>query len=228
MPEILNFFPLTVYVNQLGFSANERKEMVRLIVGDAEGNTPKTKSKTSAWTGDVNGFAFLHERPEFEKLFTAIDQNLNQYLEELGAVSKLVDFYFTRSWGIVQKKGEKVAFHTHMQSHISAVYYPVVPENSGMLMFDMNPNSNEFIPGLIRPQHVEKGYIRPSPLLAQNMNIGVREDMLVIFPSKTNHATQANTTGQTRVSISSDIVCTVKDPAGHEFFLPPLERWRKF
>lgn len=227
MPEILNFFPLTIYVEKLGFAPKDRAQFGKWIEADAAGPVLK-KGQTSTWTGDVNGHAFLHERAEFRPLFDAIDANLRRYTEQLGVDSKILDFYFTRSWGTVQKRGEKVAFHSHMQSHISAVYYPRVPQNSGMLMFDMNPNANEFIPGLIRTEHVQRNVIKPSPLLAQNMNIGVADDMLVLFPSKINHATQANQSGQTRISIACDIVCTIKDPQGHEFFLPPLEKWKKF
>jgi len=228
MPELVNFFPLSVYVQKMGIAENERERYAKIIEKDAATSEVLKKSQNSTWTGDVNGHGFLHKRKEFKKLFTAVTENIREYAAELGANADILDFYFTRSWGTVQNRKERVAFHSHMQSHISAVYYPRVPKDSGMLIFDVNPNPNEFIPGLIREEHVKRNVLRPSPLLAQNMNIGVETDMLVLFPSKINHATQANETGQTRISIACDIVCMIKDPQGHEFFLPPPHKWRKF
>ncbi len=228
MPEILNFFPLSVYVERLGFSTDVREAMAKAIEKDAAAKKPMLRGKNMTWTGDVNGHGFLHEREEFEPLFEAMNTHTKAYMNILGVNDGIFDLYFTRSWGTVQKREERVNFHTHEQSHISVVYYPRVPKNSGMLMFDMPTNPNEFLSGLIKDRNIKNGVFRPSEFLAQNMNVGVETDLLVIFPSKTNHATQSNSTNESRISIAADVVCMLKDPIGHEFFLPPLEKWRKF
>lgn len=229
MPELLNFFPLTVYANKLGFSEEEREKLAKIIELDAASTKPLLKTDQKTWTGDVNGYGLLHEREEFEKLFTKIDQNVHQYINQLGVDSDLFDIYFTRSWGTIQKRKERIDFHSHMQSHISAVYYPRVPEGSGVLVFDGNPNANEFLPGLLQTRNLETGIVTPSPILAPSMNVGSQEDLLVVFPSKIKHATQASeTAGKPRISISADLICVLKDATGHELFLPPLDRWRKF
>jgi uncharacterized protein (TIGR02466 family) len=228
MSKIFNLFPLSIYATKLGLSAEERQAMVTSIENDASSTPAMIKGENRTWTGDVNGYAFLHERPAYEKLFGLVSENLRAYTNELGADPELFDFYFTRTWGTIQKRKEQIEYHAHMQSHLSAVYYPQVPKDSGMLMFSVAPNHNEFLQGLILPRHVESGVLRPSPLLAQNMNINVEDDLLILFPSKIEHATQPNPTGKTRISIAADIVCVLRDPTGHEVFLPPLDRWRAF
>lgn len=228
MPEILNFFPLSVYAEKLGFSTELREAMASAIEKDAATGAAMIKNKNATWTGDVNGHEYLHEREEFQPLFEAMTTHVYAYMKILGLNDGIFDLYFTRTWGTVQKREERVHFHCHEQSHISAVYYPRVPKDSGMLIFDMPNNPNEFLNGLIKERNIRNGVFRPSELLAQNMNLGVETDLLVIFPSKTNHATQSNPTGESRISIAADIVCTLKDSTGHEHFLPPFEKWRKY
>ncbi len=58
------------------------------------------------------------------------------------------------------------------------------------------------------------------------MNLPVAEDDVVIFPSKTYHATEPNQTDGPRVSISVDVVVALKDSAGVEFVMPPVRQWR--
>ena len=224
MSELIDLFPLSIYATKLGFSAEQRAEFTDMIVQDADSNQPIDKHRT----GDANGIEYLHNRKEFRKLFTEVNKHIGIYFDKLGVETSLFDFYFTRSWGTVSKEQEQIALHTHRQSHLSAVYYPRVPEGSGALVTNMAENPNEFMPNLISHKHFASGVIKGSQYLAENMNVLVADDNLLIFPSKTRHATELNTTGQIRVSVAADIICVLKNSEGHEYFVPPFKMWAKF
>lgn len=228
MSELIHLFPLAVYATTLDFSDDERNAIADLIEKDAKTTDPLDKKASMSWTGDIHGHEFLHKRKEFGKLFTEVNKHLGLYIEKIGAEPNVFDFYFTRSWGTVTTNEEQIGFHTHRQSHLSAVYYPRVPENAGALVFNMADNPNEFIPGLIREKHFQSGIIKGAGYLVPNMNIWVQDDILLIFPSKMNHGTEPNRSGKTRVSIAADIICVLKDSTGQEFCLPPVKMWSKF
>jgi len=54
------------------------------------------------------------------------------------------------------------------------------------------------------------------------------EDEIIIFPSKTLHSTAPNMTATPRISISADVVITLRDSSGHETLMPSLDRWKHF
>jgi hypothetical protein len=108
------------------------------------------------------------------------------------------------------------------------VYYPVKAENTGNLIFHMPDPLNELSPGLFEPHAVKQGLLKAStPLNSEMVDLPVAEDDIVIFPSKTFHGTDPNTTNGERISIAVDVVMTLEDATGVEYLLPPVERWRE-
>ena len=63
---------------------------------------------------------------------------------------------------------------------------------------------------------------------APTVDILVNEDDIVVFPSKTKHATIPNTTNNPRISISGDIMIMLKDSFGHERLMPHYNLWQIF
>ena len=47
-------------------------------------------------------------------------------------------------------------------------------------------------------------------------------------PGMINPTCMAPSMTTSRISISADIVVTLKDSGGHETLMPPVERWKKF
>ena len=228
MSKLFHMFPLSIYATKLEFSSEQRQKLTQMILDDAKSRETLVNKANKTWTGDVNGFEILHDRQEFAFLFKEVSNHLRLYLDKLGVDHKLFDLYFTRSWGTIAKKGQNVSSHTHMQSHLSMVYYPCLPKNSGDLVFSIKDNLSEFIPGLLSVENMEKGIVKGSDIFAPNMLFKAEEDLLLIFPSKIGHATEKSQSDDVRISISSDINCVVKDSSGIEFFLPPLKQWRTF
>ena len=56
----------------------------------------------------------------------------------------------------------------------------------------------------------------------------LEQDSIIIFPSKTPHATAPNKSEQPRVSISGDVTIMLKDSKGFEHLMPNFKNWTKF
>ena len=72
---------------------------------------------------------------------------------------------------------------------------------------------NEFIPALFRSKTLQKEQVVKEPTYASapRVSLNVKEDDIVIFPSKTPHATVPNQSGEVRISISGDITIMLKN-----------------
>jgi uncharacterized protein (TIGR02466 family) len=227
MPEILNCFPLTVFKDRLGLDADYRRRLGDFITESYRGGVKTGQSTRAAWTGDKNGWEFLHEEPEFVGLFRAVNLKLRAYLDMLSVNADRVSLQYTRSWGTVSERNQSIRRHRHNQSHISVVYYPVKAENSGNLIFHMPDPLNELSPGLFEPHALNQGLLKAStPLNSEMVDLPVDDDDIVIFPSKIYHGTDPNNTDGERISIAVDVVMTLKNSMGVEYLLPPVDRWR--
>ena len=76
---------------------------------------------------------------------------------------------------------------------------------------------------------IEQKVIEKSTFLNSNsVNFSPEQGDIVIFPSKTLHATQTNNTEDTRISISADITVISKNTAKIEQLITPIDKWKKF
>jgi uncharacterized protein (TIGR02466 family) len=227
VPEVLNCFPLTVFKDRLGLEAAYRTQLGEFITQSYREGVKTGQSNRAAWTGDKNGWEFLHEEAVFATLFKAMHVSLRAYLDMLSVNADRVGLHYTRSWGTVSERGQSIRRHRHNQSHISVVYYPVKAENTGNLIFHMPDPLNELSPGLFEPHAIKQGLLKAStPLNSELVDLPVVEDDIVIFPSKTFHGTDPNNTDGARISIAVDVVMTLSDATGVEYLLPPVDRWR--
>jgi uncharacterized protein (TIGR02466 family) len=225
--EALNCFPLTVFKDSLGIDLGYRKALGDFISQGYRAGTKSGQSKSAAWTGDRNGWEFLHEETKFAALFKEMNISLRAYLDMLSVNADRVSLHYTRSWGTVSERGQSIRRHRHNQSHISIVYYPVKAENTGNLIFHMPDPMNELSPGLFEPHALKQGLLKAStPLNSEMVDLPVAEDDIVIFPSKTFHGTDPNNTNGTRISIAVDVMMTLRESTGVEYLLPPVGRWR--
>lgn len=230
MAEISHFFPLTAYKAKLGLEKSYQAQLIENIEMDYQDKNINYKSNETAWTGDVRGFEFLHSRNLFENLFREISKHVEEYCLTLKVAKNHFDFYYTRTWATVTQYQQDIPLHQHKQSHITAVYYLKYPKDSGELLFEpyWNNVQNEFIPGLLSKQNFENSIIESSMYLSPGASIKIDPDDVLIFPSKTSHGTAKSKSQESRISISADIMAVLKDSSNREFFLPPLDKWKKF
>ena len=228
--KIFNFFPLSIFTNKLELSQKDKEIMLLEIRKmNEKSKNSDYKKKDAAWTGDTQGFEYLQHNKKFENFFVEVKKNIIQYLDHLNIDSNQIDIYIQRSWGTISKGNEIISKHEHMQSHISFAYYLKKEVNDANFVLFDDIERNEIIPGLFgSTTAINKGIVKKiNELNTNKVVINVKEDDIVIFPSKTSHATQSVKNNNERISISADIVCVAKDSKLLEQLMPPLQNWKK-
>ena len=227
---IINLFPLTIIKDKIDMSEQEKLlmiEEIRKMKKDSKNLAYQTKS--NSWTGDTQGFEFIHKSKSFEKLFSEIKKRVIAYLNCVEIDEKLVDIYIQRSWATISEGDERIKKHKHFQSHISFAYYlRKNKSDSNLIIFDENYN-NEIMPGIFRSENaLQKGIVKKmNQFNVTQAIVNVEENDIIVFPSKTIHSTQVSQNNDERISISADIICVAKDSRLLEMGLPPLNEWTK-
>ena len=222
-----NIFPLSVYKDTIFIEENERKQLIERIL-KTKNHSIKKQSKESAWTGDINGEEYLFNQEGFANIKDKISLKLYEYLNFLGLNTDLINIYCQRSWATVTDKTENIKFHKHWQSNVSFAYYLSKPENSGDILFKNEDPQNAISNNIYEKDKIEKGLLKT--INVQNSNevtLSAEEGSIVIFPSKTLHATQPNKSNKTRISLSGDISITLKNSEGFEHIMPDIKNWIK-
>ena len=139
-----------------------------------------------------------------------------------------LSFFYQRSWATITKNKERIQPHSHDQSNISFAYYPLKPKKSGDIRFIAEPQ-NEIAKGLFHKEKLDLGLLKNiDQRNTPNVDLYVEEDDIIIFPSKTKHATTPNITENSRISISGDITIILKGSFGHERLMPHFDKWQQF
>lgn len=224
-----DLFPLSVYRDRLGVDAPQRHVLAQRILDD-EQRKPTPPQQETAWLGDSAGHEFLFDVPEFGQLFAKIASAVKDYAAGIGLQSDRLNFYFQRSWATVSRQGQRIFEHAHLQSHISFAYYLQKSADAGGIYFSVAQHPNELAEGLFTIQKSSAGILADggNQRSLNRCYLEPEEDEIILFPSKTLHSTAPNMTTTPRISISADIVITLRDSGGHETLMPPVERWKKF
>ena len=225
--EVFNLFPLTVTKEKISIEENERKILVNEI------NQMKIEDKNNktsyAWTGDTKGYEFLFSNPVFKNLSKKISKTILDYLSLLEINTELLDIYYQRSWATFTENEQSINFHTHSQSNISFAYYLLKPKDSGGIIFRSGELQNEIAKNIFTSSKLEKSLVnKPNAYNSDRSMFDLEQDTIIIFPSKTPHATVPNKSGLPRISISGDITLMLKDSKGFEHLMPNFNNWTKF
>lgn len=222
---ITNLFPLSIYHARGGLTNKVRNKLVSDI--DASIEASKSVDSKGAWTGDVNGYHNIHNSEEYAPVFDVFSKAIQEYIKATGINPNMYDYYYTRSWGVRQKSDKIIEPHVHAVSHLTGVYYPRVPVGSGSLVLGQYSAANELFESMYDESYYLDGTLDPTnPLCAKFHTFDVKEDLLVLFPSKTPHKTTPNQSEQNRYSISTDILFVLKDANGRENGIPPIQEWK--
>ncbi len=226
--KIFNLFPLTVLQSKIYLEDEERKILVNEI-NKVKNQDHKQKKSLYAWTGDTNGHEFLFSNNLFKNLSNKISSVIIEYLKTLEINTEYLDIYYQRSWATYTENEQSINFHTHSQSNISFAYYLLKPNKSGGIIFKSNELQNEIAKNIFTNSKLEKSLInKPNPYNSDRSMFDLEQDSIIIFPSKTPHATVPNRSGLPRISISGDISIMLKDSKGFEHLMPNFSNWTKF
>jgi len=223
-----NLFPLTVLKETISIEEEEREKLVSAIKKMKETNDEKNYG-SYAWTGDTNGHEFLFSNNLFKNLSNQISKFIIEYLKTLEINTDLLDIYYQRSWATFTENEQRINFHTHSQSNVSFAYYLLKPEGSGGIIFKSNELQNEVAKNIFTSSKLEKSLInKPNAYNSDRSMFDLEQDSIIIFPSKTPHATAPNKSGHPRISISGDVSIMLKESKGYEHLMPNFSNWTKF
>ena len=226
--KIFNLFPLTVIQDKIFLEDNERDSLISEIKKMKNEDKQEIKSNY-AWTGDTKGHEFLFSKELFKSLSNKISSVIIDYLKTLEINPENLDIYYQRSWATFTEKEQSINFHTHSQSNISFAYYLLKPPNSGGIIFRSNDLQNEIAKNIFTNSKLDKSLInKANPYNSDRSMFDLDQDSIIVFPSKTAHATSPNKSGLPRISISGDISIMLKDSKGFEHLMPNFKNWTKF
>ncbi len=225
--KIYNLFPLTVMQDKIHLESKERD----ILINEIKRMKLETENKKTnfAWTGDTKGHEFLFSNKLFSSLSAKISNSIIQYLKILEINTDKLDIYYQRSWATFTENKQSINFHTHSQSNLSFAYYLSKPENSGGIIFRSNELQNEVAKNIFTSSKLDKSLInKPNQYNSDRSMFDLEQDSIIIFPSKTPHATMPNSSNKPRISISGDVTIMLKDSKGFEHLMPNFKNWTKF
>ena len=175
-----------------------------------------------AKTTDVgeDGKDNLHTDEKHQKLFDAIGSKIKEFLVDHHYDLTKFDVNITKAWATFSKKDQHIKSHKHTASHYSLVYY-VKAENQGDIYFDADKKQSMYVP--VNPNY----FTNYSEINYASVKYPSVSGGLIIFPSHMLHYTESNQKDEPRISISADVLLTMKKGIKSEHCLPCPETWSK-
>lgn len=164
----------------------------------------------------------LHLNKNFSKLYEEVKKHILEYLNIQNYNLKVFDIYILKSWATYSTKDQYIHMHKHMASHFSFVYYPYAEDQGDLTFFsNLGDNTHLYIPS--NPDYFTKfdqSNFTSTKYPAKTGNI-------IIFPSHLFHETKTNKTEVPRISISGDVLITMKPGVKSEHCFPSPSTWKK-
>ena len=144
----------------------------------------------------------------------------NFFLHSYGYNLDKFDVHLTKAWATFTAKDQYISSHKHTASHYSCVYY-VRNNDMGNIKFEEELAAQT---GLYIPP--TDHYIREwNNFNFASFTIPVATGDFVIFPSCLLHYTEINKKDEPRISISADILLTMKKGISTEHCIPHPSQW---
>jgi len=223
MNKIQNWFGTSIYRSSIEGFNNINKSILPLITKNVKNHNSTTARSTDTQSEETKTIGdTLHTDKKFNKLFKQIEKEIKSFLNHTNLNNKIFDAYITKAWATCTFKDQYVSFHRHMASHFSFVYY-VKAENQGNIVFI---DDQTRLPGL-QIERKEPNFTQWSNFNASRIEYPSQSGVLIIFPSSLYHETLQNKSNDLRVSISGDIILTMKKGVKSENNLPSPSTWKK-
>lgn len=223
MAMINKWFGQPIYISALKEFDNINKKILPIL----EKEITATNSQY-AQTTDVKPKALqsiddnLHIDDRFNDLYEEIKKVIIAYCDIQHYDLSLFEVYITKSWATFSTKKQYIHYHRHMSSHFSFVYY-VKAEDQGNLFFIDDEALRSGINVPRRDPYFKKwdeNNFAKAEYPAKTGNI-------VMFPSSMWHETGINEKDEPRISISGDVLLTMKKGIVSEHNIPSPTTWKK-
>ena len=222
MANITKWFGRAIYITALDNFEEINKEIIPLINSEVTPTNSQYARTTDIKPNELQSIDDgIHHDKRFNNLFDAIIPKIKEALISQHINLDVLDMYITKAWTTYTIKEQYIHSHRHMSSHYSFVYYPYA-EGQGDLVFQDDEGSKV---GLNIP--IRKEYFTEFTDINYSSAIyPAKTGNLIIFPSMLFHETQLNTTDKPRISISGDIMLTMKPGIKSEHNVPSPSTWR--
>jgi uncharacterized protein (TIGR02466 family) len=222
--EIKKWFGNPIFITKLDNHQTINKD-IKLLINKEVKPTNSQFAKTTDIKDDIPLQSItdnLHTNAQFAPLFKEIKSKLILFLTEHHYDLSAFEVHITKAWATNSVKGQHIASHKHTASHFSLVYY-VQAEEQGNITFEEDQWQKT---GMYIPPN-ENYYTKWSEINFASIQYPSETGGLIIFPSNLLHYTQENTTNEPRISISADVLLTMKTGVKSEHCLPSPETWSK-
>jgi uncharacterized protein (TIGR02466 family) len=222
MGNITKWFGRAIYITALDNFEEINEEIIPLINSEVTPTNSQYARTTDIKPNELQSIDDgIHHDKRFNNLFDAIIPKIKEALISQHINLDVLDMYITKTWTTYTIKEQYIHSHRHMSSHYSFVYYPYA-EEQGDLVFQDDEGSKV---GLNIP--IRKEYFTEFTDINYSSAIyPAKTGNLIIFPSMLFHETQLNTTDKPRISISGDIMLTMKPGIKSEHNVPSPSTWR--
>ena len=217
------WFGKTIYMTTLDNFEEINKHIVPLINAEVTPSNSQYSRTTDIKSIELQSIDdCIHHDERFKKLFDAIQPKIVEALELQHLNLDLFDIHITKAWTTYTIKEQYIHSHRHMSSHYSFVYYPYAEQQGNLVFLDDDISKT----GLNIPKIKE--YFKKFTEVNYTCAIyPAKTGNLIVFPSMLFHETQQNTTDKPRISISGDIMLTMKPNIKSEHNIPSPTTWKK-
>ena len=162
----------------------------------------------------------LHIDEKYKKIFNEIGKHIKIFLQVRGYNENKFDAHIIKAWATYTAKDQYIESHKHTASHFSLIYY-VRAEEMGGVRFEEELASQT---GLFIPPTDE--YITKwNQINYASYLLEAKNGNIVIFPSILLHQTEINKKNVARISLSADVLLTMKKGIKTEHCIPHPEGW---
>ncbi len=162
----------------------------------------------------------LHKDKKYLPLFIKLKKCILEFMTAKGYNPDKFDIHITKAWATYTAKYQHIASHKHTASHFSFVYY-VRNNDMGNIRFEKELASQT---GLFIPP-TDQYIVDWNQFNFSSYIIPVTTNNLIVFPSGLLHYTEVNTQEEARISISGDILLTMKKGIKTEHCIPHPSGW---
>ena len=219
---INSLFGETIYCTNVENDNETIAKHIESFVKEKPGRTAATTDVTgnTTFTDLEEAKDNLHKDKKYSSLFIKLKKSILEFMTAKGYNPDKFDIHITKSWATYTVKDQHIASHKHTASHFSFVYY-VRNNEMGNIRFEKELASQT---GLFIPP-TDQYIVDWNQFNFSSYIIPVKTNNFIVFPSGLLHYTEVNTKDQARISISGDILLTMKKGIKTEHCIPHPSGW---
>jgi uncharacterized protein (TIGR02466 family) len=223
MANITKWFGYPIYITSVKNFKKLNKQILPIITKNIVATNSQYSQTTDVKPKELQSIDDnLHLDKRFAELFREIESGIKGALLMQNYNMDLFEAYITKSWATYSVKDQFISYHRHMSSHYSFVYYPYAEDQGNLFFLDDEAHKV----GLNIPRR-DPYFTKWDETNFAKAEYPAATGNLVVFPSMIFHETGKNTKDEPRISISGDIMITMKEGVKSEHNIPSPATWKK-